>query len=341
MLKALSMQRVWFVIPPRVHILDLAGPLQVLNGVNEFGIAPLVLRAVGPEIQPDSFQGVRLTDVQPLPLRMTPGDVVMVLGCKLNEGALPTVQQRQVVDWLRDVVAPARAQVTIASVCTGAVLLAEAGLLDGRDCTTHHAYLDRMRQRYPAARVLSKRMLVDDGDLVSSAGVSAGIDLALHLVARAFGSAAAIRIARDNLVPFRRLEHDPALAAPLRHREHDIAVVHAIQDHLSANPAFAEPYDALAGRFGLSYRHTARLFQQAAGVTLKLYHQQLRIGQAELLLRDSDLAVAQIAERCGFGTPQAFRAAWRQQHALAPMVWRAHTAGTRSCVPAQSGSAIL
>lgn len=329
MLSILPLRRIWFVVPPRVHILDLAGPLQVLNGINEFGIAPLSLRVVGPESQPASFQGVRLADIRPLPSRLDTGDVVMVLGCKLDEHARPTTQQAAIVTWLRDVVVPLQGRVTVASVCTGAMLLGEAGLLDGRACTTHHAYLERLQQRYPATRVLSKRVLVDDTDLVTSAGVSAGIDLALHLVARAYGSEAAIRIARDNLVAFRRLEADPALDAPLRYRAHDIAVIHAIQDYLSADPACNESYDAIAGRFGLSYRHTARLFQQAAGVTLKLYHQALRIGQAEQLLRHSAMPVEQIAQRCGFATSQTFRAAWRQQHALSPIAWRAAGAAAR------------
>jgi transcriptional regulator GlxA family with amidase domain len=336
MLNSLPLRRIWFVVPARVHILDLAGPLQVLNGINEFGIAPLSLCVVGPESQPASFQGLRLADIGPLPSRLDVGDVVIVLGCKLDEHARPTAQQQAVVTWLRDVVVPLRARVTLASVCTGAMLLGEAGLLNGRECTTHHAYLDRLQQRYPTARVLSKRVLVDDTDLVTSAGVSAGIDLALHLVARAFGSAAAIRIARDNVVSFRRLEADPALDAPLRYRAHDIAVIHAIQDYLSANPALTESYDVLAGRFGLSYRHTARLFQQAAGVTLKWYHQALRIGLAERLLRGSDMSVEQIAERCGFATSQTFRAAWRQQHTVPPMAWRASGADAIADKPVYS-----
>jgi transcriptional regulator GlxA family with amidase domain len=320
--KMMQMRRVLFVVPPQVHMLDLSGPLQVLGSVTELGVAPLSLRVIGPQPQPVSFQGVRLTDVEPLPARLNLGDVVVVIGCKLARGARPSSQQQPVVDWLSCVAAPMRGQITVASVCTGALLLAEAGLLNGRDCTTHHDYLATLQRRHPLARVLARRVLVDDGDLVTSAGVSAGIDLALHLVARHFGPAAAIRVARDNVVAFRRLNADPELDARLQYRAHDYAVVHAIQDDLSAHPESREPYAALATRFGLSYRHLARLFQQATGVTLKHYQQQLRLAMAERLLRDSDWPIERITERCGFASPQAFRTAWRQERDVSPRAWR-------------------
>ncbi|MFS8973425.1 GlxA family transcriptional regulator [Cupriavidus necator] len=323
------MRQVWMVVPPQVHILDLGGPMQILGTVTELGLAPLLLRTIGPQPQPTSFQGVRLTGVEPLPTRLDPGDVIIVIGCKLDKLAQPTPQQQPVVDWLRRVAAPMRERITLGSVCTGALLLGAAGLLDGRDCTTHHDYLATLQRRNPLARVLAKRVLVDDGDLLTSAGVSAGIDLALHLVARHFGPAAAIQVARDNVVAFRRLAADPALDAWLQYRDHDHAAIHAIQDHLSAHPESGEPYATLAARFGLSYRHLARLFQQATGITLKHYQQQLRLAMAERLLRDSDWPIERIAERCGFASPQAFRAAWRQQCSLSPRAWRSEAANGR------------
>jgi len=321
------MQRIWIVVPPQVHMLDLGGPLQVFGAVAELGLGSLALRIAGPDRHVTSFQGLRLSDVEPLPASLAAGDVLVVIGCKLGEHARPLASQQRVVEWLRSVAAPMRGRVTVASVCTGAMLLAEAGMLDGRDCTTHHDYLDALRRRHPAARVLERRILVDDADLLTSAGVSAGIDLSLHLVARLFGTAAAIRVARDNVVAFRRLAEDPALDIRLQYRDHDHAVIHAIQDHLCTHPESVEPYAGLAARFGLSYRHLARLFQQATGVTLKHYQQRLRLAMAERLLRDSDRPIEHIAERCGFASPQAFRAAWRLQRTLSPRDWRAAARG--------------
>ncbi|SAK15308.1 AraC family transcriptional regulator [Burkholderia multivorans] len=316
------MRHVLFVVPPRVHMLDLSGPLQVLNSLVELNLASLSLRLVGPQAQPASFQGVQLMGIEPLPPRLNVGDIVIVVGCKLDKRAYPNPQQLQVVEWLRSTAAPMRAHITLASVCTGAILLAEAGLLDGHNCTTHHDYLATLQQRHPRAKVLARRVLVDDNNVLTSAGVSAGIDLALHLVARYFGPAVAIRVARDNVVTFRRMDADPALDIRLQHRNHGDAVVHAVQDEMSAHPESNESYTALASRFGLSYRHLARLFQEACGITLKHYQQQLRLAMAERLLCDSNWPIERIAEHCGFASSQAFRAAWRQRQSMSPLTWR-------------------
>jgi transcriptional regulator GlxA family with amidase domain len=317
------MKRVLLVVPPGVHMLDLGGPMQVFGSLSGLGIANVALRCIGPVKAPTSFQGLKLDDVGPLPGTLARGDCLVVIGAKFAFDAAFTPDQVRIVDWLRAVVAPRLDDVRLASVCTGAFLLGAAGLLDGRNCTTHHDHLARLQQRHPAARVLSNRMVVDDGAVVTSAGVSAGIDLALHVIAEDFGAATAVRVARENVVPFRRLSEDPALEAALRYRDHDHAAIHAVQDFLTDQPASTLPYDELAGRFALSYRHLARRFQQACGITLKQYQQQLRLALARRLLRDSNWPVEIVAERCGFASPQAFRAAWRQEETVPPSQWRA------------------
>ncbi|MGO4326067.1 GlxA family transcriptional regulator [Cupriavidus sp. 2TAF22] len=316
------MKRIYFVLPPKVHVLDLAGPLQLFGSLGELGLGSVECICVGPERELESFQGLRLSALKPLPATLAHGDAVIVAGCKLAPDAPLSPGNRQIVQWLQRIARPRLGDILLASVCTGAWLLGAAGLLDGRDCTTHHDYLQRLQQRHPRARVLANRLLVDDGGLVTSAGVTAGIDLALHLIARDFGAPAAIRVARDNVVPFRRLSQDPALDAQLRYRDHDHAVIHAVQDFLTARPDYALPYAALAARFALSYRQLARLFHQQCGVTLKQYQQQLRVALARRLLRESDWPMEQVAAHCGFASPHALRAAWRQEEAVTPSAWR-------------------
>lgn len=315
------MKRVLFLILPNVHMLDLGGPLQILGSVAELGIAPLALQCIGPRPQLTSFQGAALQALAPLPARLQDGDVVIAIGSKLQLNAPLPQPHQQAAQWLSRV---ARQDgVTVASVCTGAFLLGEAGLLDQRLCTTHHDYLQRLQQRYPQARVLERRLLVEDGHLLTSAGVSAGIDLALHLIARHFGAAAALAVARDNVVQFRRLEADPELDLQLRYRSHAHPLVHAVQDFLSQQPASPLSFEQLAERYALSYRHLARLFQRECGITLKQYQQQLRLELARQLLRDTRWPVEAVAERCGFASLQAFRAAWNKEQALPPSRWRA------------------
>ncbi|WP_414448987.1 GlxA family transcriptional regulator [Burkholderia sp. 22PA0099] len=330
-----GLSRIFLVLPPRVHILDLAGPLQVFGTLPELGIAPVEVRCVGPQSELKSYQGLALTAIDPLPARLRRGDLVVVIGAKFAFEAAPTPAQRQIVDWLRAEVQPRLGEVALASVCTGAFLLGAAGLLDHRPCTTHHHHLDRLQQRHPLARVLPNRMLVDAGHVCTSAGVSAGIDLALHLIARHFGAAVAVRVARENVVPFRRMSRDPALDPPLRHRDHGNALVHAVQDFLSDRPDCTLPYDELAARFAVSYRHLARIFLQECGMTLKQYQQQLRIALARSLLKGGDAPVERIAELCGFGSVQAFRSAWRQEEALPPSQWRANAVRKPHALPLQ------
>lgn len=315
-------KRVWLVLPPRVHMLDLGGPLQVIASLAPLGIAPVTACCVAASDTLTSHQGVALAGLAPLPARVAAGDWVIVIGSRYDFRAPLLAEHEAIAGWLARVVAPLRERIVIASVCTGAYLLGAAGLLDGHDCTTHHGHLARLQRRHPKARVRANRLLVDEGTLVTSAGVSAGIDLALHLIARHFGATAAIAVARENVVPFRRMSGDPALDTQLRYRDHDQDVIHAVQDFLVAEPGCALSYTELAGRFALSYRHLARRFRDACGITLKAYHQQLRIARARQLLRDSDASVERVAEACGFASVQAFRTAWRQVEPLAPSAWR-------------------
>lgn len=319
--------RIFFVVPPQVHVLDLAGPLQVLNSLSELGIASVELLCVAPLEELTSFQGLTLSGIQPLPNDLAEGDVVIVVGSKLSFDESLTPEHGQIVNWLQTEVKPRLDDIVLASVCTGAFLLGAAGMLDRRTCTTHHDHLARLQRRHPQARVLSNRMLIDDGPLITSAGVSAGIDLALHLIARYYGAAVAIRVARENVVQFRRMGQDPALDAQLRYRDHHNPVVHAIQDFLTDQPACTIPYDELASRFAVSYRHLARLFQQECGITLKKYQQQLRIALARRLLKGGNSPVERVAGHCGFNSVQAFRTAWRQEETLSPALWREQSGG--------------
>ncbi|MEJ2793655.1 helix-turn-helix domain-containing protein [Iodobacter sp. LRB] len=316
------MKRIFFVLLPHVHILDLGGPMQILGTLPELGLAELSIHCVGPHTGLNSFQGVSLMDIAPLPAKLIKGDVVVMVGSKIQTDQPYTPHQLKVVDWLSALGRNMPEGVIIASVCTGALFLAEAGLLNGRYCTTHHDYLERLQKAAPASRVLSKRLMVQDGPVYTSAGVSAGIDLALHLVGQYFGSAVALRVARENLVQFRRLEHDPELSAPLCYRNHNDPVIHLVQDYMTQHPCDSGTYDELAEQFSLSYRHLARLFQQACGITLKQYQQKLKLDLARRMLKDSHRSIEGIIEHCGFASPQAFRAAWRQAETLSPSVWR-------------------
>ncbi len=317
------MKSAHFLVLPAVHILDLAGPLQILSSVQELGIAPLSVRCIGPHSSVRAFENVLLGEVAPLPTQVGIGDVVMVIGSKLHPSLRSSEGWRQAAAWLRRLArTDGTPPPTIAAVCTGAFLLGDAGWLDGRSCTTHHSLQARLRKAHPRANVLDNRVFVRDGPLWSSAGVASGIDMALNLVAQHFGDEAAIRVARENVVPFRRFSADPELALQFRTRSHANQLIHAVQDAIAQDLTLPLADPAFAQRFCVSTRHLGRLFVQELGMSPKHYQLSLRMARARELLAASDLSIDAIASQCGFASVQAFRAQWGKRTALSPSAFR-------------------
>lgn len=316
------MATAYFLMLPGIHMLDLAGPLQILSTVAELGIGPLGVRCVGPHSSVQAFQGIELSRVAPLPARLLADDLVLAIGSKMTNTLIRSQGWRDTSEWLRGVAARAKQTPTIAAVCTGAYLLGDAGLLDGRLCTTHYAHVSRLRARHPRATVLDNRVFVSDGNIWTSAGVASGIDMALQLVADAFGDDAAIRVARENVVPFRRFGGDPELDSKFRSRSHGNALVHAVQDAISTDLSVSVSDPSFAGTFATSVRHLSRVFARETGLTPKQYQLALRMDKARRLLAASSLPVEDIAGQCGFASVQAFRSCWNKVQPMTPGEYR-------------------
>ncbi|WP_431265729.1 GlxA family transcriptional regulator [Roseateles chitinivorans] len=316
------MKNVQFLTMPSTHLLDLAGPLQVIHTVGEMGAGSIDVRCIGPEASVGAFQPLTLTDIRPLPRVLPPDSVLFVIGSKLTPALMRSTAWRQSVDWLGRLGRDRPEGLRICGVCSGTFLLADAGLLDGRLCTTHHRFIPRLRAAVPAATVLENRVFVEDGDLLTSAGVTSGIDLALHLVSGAFGEDIAIQVARENVVHFRRFGADPELSAAMRHRSHCNQRIHAVQDAISSRLGDRVTLDELAAQVHLSGRHLARLFLAETGVSIKQYQIALRMDLARRLMASSRLSLENIAAACGYGSVQALRANWNKHERLPPSLMR-------------------
>jgi transcriptional regulator GlxA family with amidase domain len=173
---------------------------------------------------------------------------------------------------------------TVASVCAGADALGRAGLLDGRRCTTHHDLQDELAARYPNATVVRDVLFVEDGRIVTSAGIASGIDLALHLIAVRHGPGAAARIARQMVVFARRNGDDAQTSAMLRFRSHLSDTVHRAQDLIDNRFTGPLPLSSVAAESGVSERTLTRQFTDATGMTPLRYQQLLRTERAEHLI---------------------------------------------------------
>lgn len=319
-----------FLVLTNTHVLDLAGPLQIIASLNELGIAKVAIACVGPHSSVKAFQNLTLSDLQPLPSQLSAGTVLFVIGSKTDKLLMRSPAWKEALAWLTSLCGAKQVPgLTICGVCTGTLLLAKAGILDGYLCTTHHRFTQQLRQQHPKVNVLENRICVKDRNIWTSAGVSSGIDLALNVVAEQFGQSAAIQIARENVVNFRRFRGDPELHPLLRYRSHCNAMVHEVQDAISKDLSLRLSTAALAARANLSTRHLSRVFMTETGLTIHQYQTELRMDRARSLLAGSRLSLERIAEQCGFGSVQALRACWTKEQALTPTALRQSIRSTR------------
>jgi transcriptional regulator GlxA family with amidase domain len=271
--------RVVFLLVPQIHLLDLAGPVQVFWTAADHGY-PYDLHYVAEQEDVPTAQGLPVRASLDWP-QLGPGDLIVVPGWRAptlrGTGPLSAAS-------LARLAGHHTAGGTVASVCAGADALGRAGLLDGRRCTTHHQVQDELARRYPNATVVRDVLYVMDRRVVTSAGIVSGIDLALHLIAIRHGPGVAAKIAREMVAYARRNGDEPQASAMLRHRAHLSDTVHRVQDLIDARFRQQLPLADLAAASGVSQRTLTRRFSQATGMTPLRYQQLLRAEHAEHLI---------------------------------------------------------
>lgn len=309
-----------FLVLPDTLLLDLAGPAEAFRLANQQLArrgqpGAFRLRYLGPEPGFQSSVGLQLAGLEPLPPVLERPSWVVLLG---RPGAPEDVVQRGAAwidtrDWLSHRLAPALLHGAgdghrLLTVCTGALLAADAGLIGTRRATTHHEMLDALKTMAPRAEVVANRVFVIDGPLATSAGITAGIDLALHLIGEHCGAAIAAAVAQVMVVYLRRGPQDPELSPMLGWRRHLHPAVHRVQDAVSAEPAADWPLARLAGIAHVTPRHLTRLFREHAGITPRDYVEELRRAMARQALGHG-ASRREAAELAGFSSDQQLRRA--------------------------------
>jgi transcriptional regulator GlxA family with amidase domain len=310
-----------FVIAPHSLLLDIAGPAEAFRLANLHrtlrDLAPRFrLRFAGPVTTLPTSVGLALADLEPLPDRLEATTWVVVVGQPSARLAPITPAMIDTQNWLsRTLHAHLQAADTphrLLTICSGALVAARAGLLDDRRCTTHHELLGALRAIAPRAQVVDNRVFMVDGPLASSAGITAGIDLALHLIAGECGEALAASVAEDMVVYLRRSSHDSQMSPFFAHRRHLHPVVHRVQDAVGAEPERDWDMAALSAVAHVTERHLLRLFIDHAGISPLQYLQSIRLERArQSIERGSN--VTQAAAFAGFSSGLQLRRAWSRQ----------------------------
>ena len=309
---------------PDVQALDLSGPLEMFaratrllrdEGRTHPGYSLAVVgTATGPITASSGFRFLPDTTFRALRSEV---DTLLVVGGR-GVGAL--MGDREVLAWLRRMAGRVR---RLGSVCTGAFLLAEAGLLDGRAVSTHWSRAEELAQRYPRVRVEQDRIWVRDGNLYTSAGVSAGMDLALALIEEDLGADVALAVARAMVMYLRRPGDQSQYSAPLRMQAAETPSVRALMAWATEHPASDLSVPALARRVGKSPRHLTRVFRKELGVAPAEAVEQLRLEAARRALQQSAAGLEEVAARCGFGSAEVLRRVFLRALHVTPSAYRA------------------
>jgi transcriptional regulator GlxA family with amidase domain len=316
------MTELLFVILPHSCALDWAGPAEAFRIANQSlkrqgHKEAFRLRFVGPQTQTESSVGAQLAQIEPLPKQLPQGAWVILLGSPDEHISLSTSAARQLTHWLRSISAQLReprSQRRLITICAGALYAAQAGLLTHAQVTTHHLELEALQALEPQCTVLHNRVFVMDElqGIYSSAGITTGIDLAVHLIAQQCGEAVAARVAQVMVMPMRRSASDVQLSPFLQGRAHLHAAVHRVQDALSQDPSHRWNAQRMAQVACTSTRHLNRLFADHVGMSPLEYLRSLRVSLAQRALQ-AGKTVSQAVHLAGFNSDLQLRRSWVAQ----------------------------
>ena len=321
-------KHVVFLVLPGAQLLDLAGPADVFMAANQCwnggGTKPAYrVSFVGPVGDPDTATGVGLRVGSLGQLRGGIDTLVVPGGIDFGEGGFDP----GATTWIRRRWKRIR---RVVSICSGAFVLAEAGVLAGRRVTTHWREVDRLERAVPDATVDPDALYVKDGHVYTSAGITAGIDLALALIEEDLGPDVALEVARTLVMFLQRPGGQSQFSAALRQPTAEHPGIREVQANVLESPGEDHRVPELARRAGMSTRHFVRVFTRETGEPPAQYVQRVRIERARQLLEREGLGIEEVAATCGFGSAETMRRRFQQSLGVAPSEYRARFARAAS-----------
>lgn len=293
----MSKTRIVFLVLPRVHMLDLAGPLQVFQEAQDHG-AEISIEFCSIQDNVESSISLNINELSHFSaVDFQPGDYLFVPGAEVSYLTSPELKsQNELKAWIR---AARAAGATICSVCTGAFLLAESGILNGLKCTTHWKRTAELQQQYPALQVIDDILFTEDDRVMTSAGVTAGVDLALAVVEKLTNENVAFQVARELVVYLRRQGSDPQQSIFMKYRNHIHTGIHKAQDYLQENIHQKVSLGQLADTTCMSARNLTRTFKKETGITVNEYVTLVRKSMLKEFSKDPNMSRKQMAKQCG------------------------------------------
>ena len=317
-------RRVVIVVFPGFQTLDAIGPAEVFKAAAALEPGAYSVEVVARERDP-----LRSTSVTLVPDRAFRGcrgpiDTLIVAG---GPGSRDAARDPVTIAWVRSAAGRSR---RVCSVCTGAFVLAQAGLLDGRRATTHWASCDRLAERYDQVAVERDPIFVRDGSVYTSAGVTAGMDLALALVEEDLGRRTALEVARWLVLFVKRPGGQSQFSTQLAAQAADREPLRELQDWIAGNLDADLTVPALAERAHMSERNFARAFRRELGLTPAAYVEVARVEAARMALETTATPVETVARQAGFGTVETMRRAFHRRLGVGPAEYRARFTSTHA-----------
>ena len=310
-------------VPPASGV-DVIGPLEAFGIANRMvqessgrGVYESELVTTSSDLALPTSSGVTIVAHKHYSAVRGKLDTLLISGGPGTRGPRDPV----LLEWLRQTAQHAR---RVCSICTGAFLLAEAGLLEGKRATTHWRYVESFARKHPGVSWDPNPIFVQDGNIYTSAGISAGMDLALALIEEDLGSALALAVARHMVIFLRRPGSQAQFSATLAAQAAERKSLQELQVWIAENLAKDLSVEVLADRVAMSGRNFARVFASELGNTPARYVEQVRVEAARTLLASTEESVDQIASRCGFSSAEVLRRCFARHFKVAPSQYRKH-----------------
>ncbi len=313
------MKNIYFIIVPQTHPLDSLGPAQLFYEAKDNG-ADINLHFVSSTLENelDSAIGIGFSKLTPYKeFELTEDDFVVIPGIEFPL-LIDSKFKRESKDFYAWLNAQYTNGATMVSVCTGAFLLADAGLLKGKKATTHWKAFDIFEHKFPHTELLKNRLFVENERIYTSAGMLSGIDLCLYLVEKEYGIKFAIEVAKEVVMYFRRGESDPQLSIFLQYRNHLDTRVHSAQDFIASNLENAFTIEDIAHSVSMSARNLTRQFKKTAGITIGDYLAKLRVEQSVKLIAEG-YTMEYVAQKCGLKSTNQLRTLLKKYEGIIPV----------------------